>query len=210
MSYTENFQASVQAVIAPRLHNIGFRQQARLIFMRPIGRFQQVIEFAPSRSDDERFTVRLGIYLPFAPGPDGEEPDPLDAPGVSRCHVRVSLGKILYGKEFIWKTSLAWDEAYRQMRDALRGILIHGLGWLAQSSEPAALVRFFARQVARQAEQHRSHSLPPTVLLGLLYEATGEAAQARRWYRRAVQRQGEAGLGLRAWIFNRLHNLPAD
>lgn len=208
MSNVENLQASVQAIIAPRLHNIGFRQPACLVFTRPIGRFVQVIEIAPSQDERERFTVRLGIHLPLLPGADGEETDPLVVPCVARCLVRASLGRILYGKEYVWKTSVAWDEAYRQMREALRGILIHGLGWLAQSSEPAALVRHFARRVARRGEEAGGAAVPAEVVLGVLYEAIGENGQAGRWYRRAVEPEAGGRLGLRAWLFNRMHNLP--
>lgn len=210
MSYTENFYDSVRAVIAPRLYNIGFRQRDSLTFTRPIGRFVQVIEFASSSAADERFTVKLGIFVPFAPDVEGDDLDPVEITSVGRCQVRASLGKILYGKDYIWKTSLAWDETYRQMRDALRGILIHGLGWLAQSSEPAALVRYFARAAARYPEGHKSSSVPPMVMLGLLYEVSSEPGQARRWYKRALQPGSNIGLGLRQWIYNRLHNLPAD
>ncbi|MBM3463710.1 MAG: DUF4304 domain-containing protein [Armatimonadetes bacterium] len=210
MSYTENFYDSVRAVIAPRLYNIGFRQRDQLVFTRPIGRFVQVIEFASSTPSDERFTVRLGIYVPFAPDVEGDDLGLVGVPGVSRCQVRASLGKILYGKDYIWKTSLAWDETYRQMRDALRGILIHGLGWLAQSSEPAALVRYFARGAARYPDGHKSSSVSPMVMLGLLYEVTSEPGQARRWYRRALSANGPMTPGLRGWLYNRMHNLPTE
>lgn len=217
LSYTENFYDSVNAVIAPRLFNIGFRQRDELVFNRPIGRYIQVIEFAAHPPGDERFTVRLGIYVPFAPDVQGAELDPIEVPGVTRCHVRASLGKILYGKDFIWKTSKVWDETYRQMRDALRGILIHGLGWLAQTSEHASLIRYFARAAARYPEGHRMNQLPPAVMLGLLYEVSDEPAQARRWYRRALEAvvnahgpQPSASLGLRQWIYNKLHNLPGE
>lgn len=197
-------------MIAPRLFNIGFRQRDNLVFNRPIGRFTQIIEFAAHPPGDERFTVRLGIYIPFAPDINGEDHDPIQVPGVSRCQVRASLGKILYGKDFIWKTSKVWDETYRQMRDALRGILIHGLGWLAQSSEQAALIRYFARAAARYPEGHRANQLPPAVMLGLLYAVNEEPAQARRWYRRSLEPDQLVTLGLRQWVYNKLHNLPAD
>lgn len=210
LSYTENFYDSVRSVIAPRLFNIGFRQRDNLVFNRPIGRYIQVIEFAAHPPGDERFTVRLGIFVPFAPDANGDELDPLLVPGVTRCQVRASLGKILYGKDFIWKTSKVWDETYRQMRDALRGILIHGLGWLAQSSEHAALIRCFARAAARYPEGYRLNHLPPAVMLGILYEASEEPAQARRWYRRSLEPDPYVSLGLRQWLYNKLHNLPAD
>lgn len=210
LSYTENFYDSVRAVIAPRLFNIGFRQRDNLVFNRPIGPFVQVIEFAAHPPGDERFTVRLGIYVPFAPDTNGDEYDPVAVPGVTRCQVRASLGKILYGKDFIWKTSKVWDETYRQMRDALRGILIHGLGWLAQSSEQSALVRYFARAAARYPEGHRPNQIPPAVMLGLLYESAGEPAQARRWYQRSLEPDPLTTLGLRQWVYNKLHNLPVD
>jgi len=210
VSYTENFYDSVRSVIAPRLHNIGFRQRDALTFTRPIGRFIQVVEFASSSPNDERFTVRLGIFVPFAPTWEGEDEDPYTPMTVPRCQVRASLGKILYGKDYIWKTSLAWDETYRQMRDALRGILIHGLGWLAQSSEPAAMVRYFARAAARFPEGHRTNMVSPLVMLGLLHELGNEPGQARRWYRRALQPEYASTLGLRQWLYNRLHNLPEE
>lgn len=210
LSYTENFYDSVRAVIAPRLFNIGFRQREELVFNRPIGRYVQVIEFAAHPPGDERFTVRLGVFVPFAPDISGGEPNPIDVPGATRCQVRASLGKILYGKDFIWKTSKVWDETYRQMRDALRGILIHGLGWLAQSSEQAALVRYFARAAVRYPEGHRPNQVPPFVMLGALYESAEEIAQARRWYKRALEPDPLVTMGLRMWLYNKLHNLPSE
>ncbi len=210
LSSTENFYDSVRAVIAPRLVNVGFRQRDNLIFNRPVGRLIQVIELAGHHPDDERFTVRLGIHLPFVPDLNGDEQDPLVIPGVTRCQLRASLGKILYGKDFIWKTSPVWDEAYRQMRDALRGILIHGLGWLAQSSEQETMIRCFTRAAARYPEGHRSTQVPPALLLGLLHEAGSRTATARDWYLCALAAEPALSFGLRRWLYNRLHNLPSE
>ncbi len=210
MSYTQNFHDSVRSVIAPRLQNIGFRQRDSLVFTRSMGSFIQVIEFASSTPTDERFTVRLGIFIPFAPDADGCDLDIVGPARVNRCQLRVSLGKILYGKDYIWKTSLVWDETYKQMRDALRGILIHGLSWLSQSSEQAALTRHFARAAAWFPEGYKLPSVPPMVLLGLLYETAADHPQARRWYRRSLQPDLPLTIGLRMWVWNRLHNLPAE
>lgn len=210
LSYTQQFYDSVRAVIAPRLQNIGFQQRHNLVFHRPVGRFVQVIELAAHPPGEERFTVRLGIYVPFAPDANGEPPDPTRVPGVTRCQFRASLGKILYGRDFIWRTSKEWNETYRQMRDALRGILVHGLAWLSQTSEPSLLIRHCARVAGRYPDGHRVDQLPPTVLVGLLHESQGEPTQARAWYRRAVDTDGCMSMGLRMWVCNRLHNLPTD
>lgn len=208
LTYTPQFSESVRSVITPRLQNIGFQPRHDLVFLRPAGRFTQVIELVAHPPGDERFTVRLGIYVPFAPDANGDPPDPLPVSGVTRCQFRASLGKLLHGRDFIWKTSKEWSETYRQMRDALRGILIHGLCWLSQTREPSMLIRHCARIAGRHPEGHRCDQLPPSVLMGLLYEAHGDAGQARVWYRRAIDIEGGMSMGLRMWVCNRLHNLP--
>lgn len=199
---------SVRAVIAPRLSNIGFQERQDLLFVRRAGRVLQVIELAARASADPRFTVHLGIFVPSAPDVNGEPLDPTVTPSVSQCHFRVSLGRMIHGHDHLWKTSDAWDETVRQMRDVLRGILFQGLCWLARSSEPTLLVRHCARVASRPAST--GEALAPAVLLGLLQEMQGQPAQARTSYRRALDGTPPVSLGLRFWIHNRLHNLPAD
>ena len=195
-------------VVAPRLANVGFRHRDTLVFHRPVGRFIQVIEFAAHPPGSERFTVRLGVYLPFAPDVNGEPRDPSEIAGVTRCQLRASLGRILYGKEFIWKTSAEWDETYRQMRDALRGILACGLGWLAKSTDLTVLLRYYVREASRSEPSARGCQLPAAEMLGLLHEAREEPEHARVAYRQALSDVSLTRSGLREWLCNRLHNLP--
>ncbi|NDD27931.1 MAG: DUF4304 domain-containing protein [Proteobacteria bacterium] len=207
LSINDTFCDSVQAVITPRLINVGFRHRGRLLFSRSNGRFTQVIEFVAPPGDG-RFAVRLGVHMPFAPDVDGDTLPQTLPPHVTRCHVRASLGRILQGRDHLWTASPEWDETYRQMRDALRGILHHGLCWLAQCCEPDLLIRHFERAAERPCGHGSPAHLPAAVVVGLLHESRERWEEAACWYRQSLQGRTFLTPGLREWVYNRLHNLP--
>ena len=207
MSSVGPFHRAVGAVIAPRLRNVGFRQSSPTSFLRPAGLVVQVIEFAPTSGQGTHFTVRLGIRVPQAPSLSGDEIDE-DEVGATCCQVRASLGRLLCGKKLVWQASLEHGEAYRQMRDVLRAIMIYGLGWLGHLSEPTTLMRSLARASVRSTEPCRSSRLPASLVLGLLQEHQGNAQQARIWYERTLSDPPVLTRGLQRWLWDRLHGLP--
>lgn len=208
MNPLDAFEASVATLIEPRLRNIGFRSASRLAFVRECSGLYQIVEFVTTSSGKARFGVRLGLSVPGMPNVHGEPSWGLPA-GIADCQLRASLGRLVCGQNNLWSTALETVERQRQMRDVLRTILIHGLGWLSHVSEPSTLVRLLARASVRPPEASRPSRVPPSLVLGLVYEQRGDARQARIWYQRTLDAPRLLDLGLQRWLYDRLHNLPA-